>query len=95
MPLVFFVYLFAIVTARPVCGAGFVKRSRVRLSVCLSVPSLDSKSGMRAFAAERPAGRDVDRQLRAPAFSVQQRRRSTALSSKCGQRYVDLSEVRG
>jgi len=74
-----------------------MKRSRVRPSVRLSVCSIVGQQERRAarlLLSAPPAG-DVDRQLRAPAFSVQQRRRSTALSSKCGQRYVDLAEVRG
>ena len=55
-----------------------------RLSVCLSVPSFARRCG--GFAAERRAGR---RYRSTAASAQQQRRHSTALSSKCGQCHVD------
>ena len=54
------------------------------LSVCLSVPSFARRCG--GFAAERRAGR---RYRSTAASAQQQRRHSTALSSKCGQCHVD------
>ena len=63
-------------------GAGSTKRSSVRPSVRLFVPSVDSSSGR--FAAEHPAVRRC-RSKAEDAGAQQQRRRSTALSSKCRQ----------
>jgi len=59
-------------------------RTSVRLSVCLSHQSTAACGG---FAAEHPAGRRY-RSI-AGACVQQQRRRGTALSSKCGQCHVD------
>jgi len=72
-----------------------MKRSRVRpsirpyfrLSVRLYIPSIDSSSSSGGFADGRLAGK----QCRSIAGdgAQQQQRRSTALSSKCGQCRVD------
>ena len=74
-----------------------MKRSSVRLSV----PSIDSNSGGRRFSccASARAG-DIYRQRRTRALrnscrrALQQRRRSTALSSKCGQCHADSRATR-
>ena len=67
----------------------------VWLSVCLSHRST-AGAACGWFAAERPANRRYPwtvagalRRLSAGANARQQRRRSTALGSKCGQRHVD------
>jgi len=71
--------------------AGFMKGSGVCPSVHLSVRQPAHRSTAAAacggFAAERPA----DRRYRSIAGSgaQQQRRRSTALSNKCGQCHAD------
>ena len=70
----YFIVLLLTLTTRTVCGAGSVKRSSVRLSICLSNRST-ATAACGGFAAERPAAGDIDRQ--------------SALSSKCGQRHVD------
>jgi len=55
----------------------------------MSIPLFDRISG--GFAAERP----VSRKYRSAATGVQQqRRRSTALSSKCGQCHDDSRGMR-
>ena len=74
--------IIVINTARIVCGAGSLKRSRVRPSVCLSRRSI-AAAEWGGFAAESPEGRRF-RSITG-AGAQQQRRRSTALSSKCGQ----------
>jgi len=79
------VYLF-VDSARIACGAGSMKRSNVRPSVC---PSLSHRwpAGLLLSA---PRAEDIDRLLLAPAprssrrRAEQQIRRSTALSSKRG-----------
>ena len=60
-------------------------------AVRLSVPSIDSSSG--GFAAERRANRRY-RSTAAGAGAQEQRRRSTALSSECGQCHVDSRGMR-
>jgi len=40
------------------CLAGSMKRSSVRLSVCLSVPSIDSSSGVRRACCWAPRGQE-------------------------------------
>jgi len=62
-------------------------RPYFRLSVRLYIPSIDSSSSGGGFADGRLAGK----QCRSIAGddAQQQRRRSTALSSKCGQCRVD------
>jgi len=53
-----FEWLKIIDNIRTVCGAGSIKRSSVRLSV----PSIDSSSGVRAMGLLLCArGRDIDR----------------------------------
>ena len=63
-----------------------MKRSSVRQSVCLSYRSTTG-AACGGFAAERSAGRRY--RTIAGAGAQQQRRRSTAHSSKCGQCHVD------
>jgi len=64
----------------------------VRLYPWLNISRLSHRSTAAAacggFAAERPAGRR-HRSIAAGAGAQQQRRRSRALSSKCGQCHVD------
>ena len=64
-----------------------LRHSSVRPSVCLSYHSTAAVARGR-FAAERPADRTY-RSIAAYAGVQQQRRRSTALSSKCRQCRVD------
>jgi len=66
--------------ARIVCGAGLMKRSSLRPSVRLSHRST-AAAARSGFAAERIAGR----RYRSIAGAQQQRRCSTAISSKCEQ----------
>jgi len=68
-----------------------MKRYSVRLSVRLSHRSTDAAVAG-GFAAERPAG--MRYRSIAGAGAQQQRRRSTALSSKCGQCHVDSGGTR-
>ena len=78
-------------TVHIVCGAGSIKRSGVRTSICPSV-SLSHQSNAVAAGLLLSAVRakDIDRQRRAPgSSSAAARVCSTALSSKCGQRHVD------
>ena len=63
-----------------------MKRPSVRLSVCRIAAATAG-----GFAAERPAGRGV---LIDSSRAQQQRRRSTALGSKCGQCRVDSRGTR-
>jgi len=80
-------------------GAGFMWRPSVSPSTRPSVCPVDQKQQRRAGGLLLSAVRagDIGRQLRARcgkraaacAGAQQQRRRSTALSSKCGQRHVD------
>ena len=78
-------------TARTACGAESMQRSCVRPSVRPSVPSSTAAAACGGFAAERPAGRTY----RSTAAGAQQQlRRSTALSSKCGQCHVDSRGTR-
>jgi len=44
---------------RIVCGAGYTKRSNVRPSVRLSVPSIDSSSGVRRVCSSAPCGQEI------------------------------------
>ena len=67
-------------------------RSRVyetveRPSICLSVPSIDSSSGVRRVSCWTPRGRRY-RSI-ADAGALQQSRPSTVLRSKCGHCHVD------
>ena len=55
-----------------------MKQSRVRLSFCLSVPSVDSSSGVGRFAAERPAGRRYRSAAAGVGFAYQLQARSAA-----------------
>jgi len=62
-----------------------MKRSSVRPSVCAIIRQEQRRAAGLLLSAVR-AG-DISRQRRAPM--QQQRRRSTAFSSKCGQCHVD------
>ena len=63
-----------------VCGVN--GRVSARLSVCLSVPSFDSSSGVRRVCCWAPLYGTYESTA---AGAQQQRRRGTALSSICGQ----------
>ena len=75
---------------RIVCGAGSIKRSGVRPSVCPSV-SLSHQSNAVAACGGFAVERRTRKRYRSTApVARQQQRRSTALSSKCGdQCHVD------
>ena len=92
-------YTAYLVFDRIVCGAGSMKRSSVRLSVCLSHRSpTATAAACGGFVAESPAGRRFRSTGRArcgrragaaSAGAQQQQRCRTALSSKYGQCRVD------
>jgi len=69
-----------------------MKRSGVRPYACLSRHST-AAAACGGFAAERPAGRTY-RSTAAGVGAQQQRRRSTSLSSTCGQCHVDNRGMR-
>ena len=69
-------------------------RPSVRLSVRLSVPSIDSSSLDGGFAAERRAGRGC-RSTAASAGAQQQRRRSTGRSAANAGSAVLTADVQG
>jgi len=87
------IFVRVIGTASTVCGAGYMQRSGVCPSVCLS-HHLTAATSRGGFAAERRAAEDIGRlqygRRRAPSSNgAAARSRSTALSSKCGQCHVD------
>ena len=77
---------------RIVCGAESIKRSGVRPSVHLSVSPISRTQQQRAagLLLSTVYAKDIDRQRQAPgSSSAATRGCSTALSSTCGQCYVD------
>ena len=72
------------VITRIVCGTGSMKQSSVRLSFCLSVPSVDSSSGVGRFAAERPVGRRYRSAAAGVGFAYQLQARSAATAPQHG-----------